>query len=131
MVEEENLGVQAIAVVKANPSPPKRPQERSTCFPATDRAFRSIHHEHVTLPEADQVSRDIRDRSSASLRFLRSYPDRSPQPTAENLLHFRLQLPAKGAVLERCEERVHLGERPAMGGFQFLHGADATGEIAL
>jgi len=41
------------------------------------------------------------------------------------------QLPPKGAVLEGGEERVQLGQRGAVRGFQVLHGGDAEGESVL
>jgi len=34
-------------------------------------------------------------------------------------------------VLERGEERVELGERGAVGGFEFVDGGDAPGEFTL
>jgi len=34
-------------------------------------------------------------------------------------------------VLERGEERVELGERGAVGGFEFVDGGDTTGEVPL
>lgn len=42
-----------------------------------------------------------------------------------------LQGTPEGAVLERGEERVQFGQRGAVRGFQFLHGGDAAGEVAL
>ena len=41
------------------------------------------------------------------------------------------QFSPESAVLERGEERVELGERGAVGGFQFVDGSDATSEIEL
>ena len=41
------------------------------------------------------------------------------------------QLAPEGAVLEGGEERVELGQRGAVRGFQLLDGGDAAGEVAL
>ena len=41
------------------------------------------------------------------------------------------QFSTESAVLERGEERVELGERGAVGGFQFVDGGDASGEVLL
>jgi hypothetical protein len=48
--------------------------------------------------------------------------------------HFHLvssQLPPEGAVLEGCEERVHLRQRGAVRCFQFVDGGDSAGEFVL
>ena len=42
-----------------------------------------------------------------------------------------LEFSAKGPVLEARKERVQLGQRGALGGFQFFHGGHAPGEFAL
>jgi hypothetical protein len=41
------------------------------------------------------------------------------------------KFPAKGPVLEARKERVQLGQRGALGGFQLFHGGHAPGEFAL
>ncbi|MBK8696003.1 MAG: hypothetical protein IPN17_28010 [Deltaproteobacteria bacterium] len=41
------------------------------------------------------------------------------------------QLPAEGAVLERREEGVELGQVGAVGGLHALDGGDAAGELLL
>jgi hypothetical protein len=41
------------------------------------------------------------------------------------------QFSTESAVLERGEERVEFGERGAVGGFQFVDGGDAIGELGL
>ena len=42
-----------------------------------------------------------------------------------------LEFPTKGSVLQAGKERVQLGQRGALGGFQLFHGGDAAGEFAL
>ena len=42
-----------------------------------------------------------------------------------------LEFSAKGPVLEARKERVQLGQRGALGGFQLFHGGHALGEFAL
>ena len=38
---------------------------------------------------------------------------------------------AKGSVLQAGKQRVQLGQRGALGGFQLFHGGHAVGEFAL
>ena len=42
-----------------------------------------------------------------------------------------LEFSAKGSVLQARKERVQLGQRGALGGFQLFHGGHAVGEFAL
>jgi hypothetical protein len=44
---------------------------------------------------------------------------------------FISEFPSEGAVLEGGEERVQVGQRGAVRGFQFLRGGDAAGEVVL
>ena len=41
------------------------------------------------------------------------------------------KFPAKGSVLQAGKERVQLGQRSALGGFQLFHGGHAAGEFVL